>query len=514
MRRLSLAAARLSISAALAIAPGCSGSIERQDSARGGAEADGGTPRRSDPRDRGELDGLETPDLIDASISPEDAGEPDAAEAAAEDAEKVGCGDGRLQRGEACDDGDSEAGDGCSADCRTVEQDFVCPAPGEDCVPSVQCGDGRVSGREQCDDQNRRQGDGCSRDCELEAGYACPTPGSFCIAAKCGDRILAGDEQCEDGDETPVDGDGCSANCRIEPGFVCVQLGAHCMPTVCNDGAKQGSEPCDDGNRVVGDGCTPWCDVEPDCSAGACRSRCGDGLILPNDAEECDDGNATDGDGCSDTCQVEAGYTCTLEQSALPDRLSVPVTYRDFVALPIDNVTPHPDFEIFTGFDVTSGLVGSTLGSDGKPVYTGICDDAGRPFPIEAPGTGTCPENQQTTTRENFDQWYRDLPAVNVTKVVRMELARDAQSRVYATITHCSSRSTATRRAGSAAGSSAPRMATTTASPRRFVPISSSGRTRRTCRLCVSPGTTTSGCSSIATSQSTSAARTVSASAV
>ncbi|HKU36819.1 MAG TPA: DUF4215 domain-containing protein [Polyangiales bacterium] len=366
-------------------------------------------------------DGLVTP------TQPVDAGVRDAAV----DAEMVGCGDGKIQAGEACDDGNSTAGDGCSADCQAVEQDFLCPAPGQACVSTVKCGDGRVGGREQCDDGNRAQGDGCSRDCELEKGYACPSAGSFCIAAKCGDEILAGDEQCEDDDETPTDGDGCSANCRIEPGFVCFTAGEACRPTVCNDGARQGSEACDDGNQIVGDGCTPFCEVEPDCKQGACRSRCGDGLILPDDREACDDGNTADHDGCSADCQIEKGYTCTLEQSVLPEMLAVPVTYRDFIALAGEALPAHPDFEIFSGRNVTGGMVASMLGADGKPVYTGICDDRGVPYPDPAPAGSMCPFGQQTTTQANFDQWYRNVDGVNIAKVARLTLARDPNARSY-----------------------------------------------------------------------------------
>jgi fibro-slime domain-containing protein len=385
-------------------------------------EADSGERATDSDRDAA----VDASSSAETPLSPTDAGPPDAAA----DAEMIGCGDGKLQEGEACDDGNSSGGDGCSADCHATERDFVCPAPGRACVSTVKCGDGRISGRERCDDGNRAQGDGCSRDCELEPGYACPTPGSFCVAAKCGDKILAGDEQCEDDDETPTDGDGCSASCRIEPGFICPNVGEACRPTVCNDGARQGSEPCDDGNSVVGDGCNPFCEVEPDCSAGACRSRCGDGLILPDDREACDDGNTIDHDGCSSDCQVEKGYTCTLEQSALPEVLAVPVTYRDFIALPAEAAAAHPDFEQFVGNNVTMGLVENMLGADGKPVYTGICDQRGQPYVDPLPAA--CPYAQQTTSKANFDQWYRDVPGVNLTKVVRMSLAREPSGRAYA----------------------------------------------------------------------------------
>jgi fibro-slime domain-containing protein len=65
----------------------------------------------------------------------------------------------------------------------------------------------------------------------------------------------------------------------------------------------------------------------------------------------------------------------------------------------------HPDFEHFAGSG-TKGLVDATLGADGKPVYTGICEAANPP-------KGTCPDGQMTTGKANFDQWYRYTDGVN-----------------------------------------------------------------------------------------------------
>jgi hypothetical protein len=47
-------------------------------------------------------------------------------------------------------------------------------------------------------------------------------------------------------------------------------------------------------------------------------------------------------------CRVESGYACSLEQTTPPDALTVPVTYRDFIAFPIETMQ-HPDFETFNG---------------------------------------------------------------------------------------------------------------------------------------------------------------------
>jgi cysteine-rich repeat protein len=69
------------------------------------------------------------------------------------------------------------------------------------------CGDGEVEGDEACDDGNTADGDGCSATCEIG-----PAPA-------CGDGNVDFDEECDDGNTT--DGDGCSASCACEPGFEC-----------------------------------------------------------------------------------------------------------------------------------------------------------------------------------------------------------------------------------------------------------------------------------------------------
>lgn len=335
-----------------------------------------------------------------------------------------GCGDGKIQPGEACDDGNSAPGDGCSANCKNVEANFACPEPGKPCVSTVVCGDGKVTGQETCDDLNAKAGDGCSDKCVLEPGWKCPTPGAKCEAAKCGDGIIAGKEECEDDDTTPTSGDGCSATCKIEPGHACGPAGQACHKTVCNDGKKEGDEPCDDGNSIIGDGCNPFCEVEPNCSAGACVSACGDGLILPGDAEECDDGNTKSGDGCSSSCKKEAGFSCTVVTGQLPAQLKVPVVFRDKVALPAGGSTRHPDFEFFSGSQETKGLVQTNLNAGGKPVFAGICSNAGSPNP-------PCPYGQQLTTAANFAQWYTDVAGVNVKEITKLTLNKQPNNTYF-----------------------------------------------------------------------------------
>lgn len=232
---------------------------------------------------------------------------------------------------------------------------------------SVTCGNGVIEPGEACDDGNAVGGDGCSSTCALEPGYRCPAAGAPCVAASCGDGIVAGDEECDDGNT--VDGDGCSATCRLNDGFHCPEPGKACVPTVCGDGKREGAEQCDDGNTQPYDGCSPTCTLEPSCPGGTCTAVCGDGLKSAD--EECDDGNDRDGDGCSKDCKLEPGFDCRVVFEEPPSPLALPIVYRDFLprgyagSVP-PGYAPHPDFQLTIGG--CAGLIESTLDGQNKPV--------------------------------------------------------------------------------------------------------------------------------------------------
>jgi fibro-slime domain-containing protein len=61
----------------------------------------------------------------------------------------------------------------------------------------------------------------------------------------------------------------------------------------------------------------------------------------------------------------------------------------------------HPDFEAYSGSGASKGIVKATLGDDQKPVYNGT-------GPIIDARNG-----QQTTSKTDFDQWYRATDKVN-----------------------------------------------------------------------------------------------------
>lgn len=226
---------------------------------------------------------------------------------------------------EACDDGNTADGDGCSSLCvpeagskcthKAAEeaarrrredeeraQQKLPPKPHSHadteygiswCRP-VTCGDGAFdtsddgSKVEQCDDGNSEDGDGCDGSCRIEAGARCEDnrdgQKSRCAKVVCGDSKVESshdaqvNEECDDGNTN--DGDGCSSSCAVVGGFLCMQEYSHdrseCREVVCGDFFRDTSN---DGSRI----------------------------------EMCDDDNKEDGDGCSSSCKVEDGYICSGE---------------------------------------------------------------------------------------------------------------------------------------------------------------------------------------------------------
>ncbi len=297
------------------------------------------------------------------------------------------CGNGKKEDAEACDDGGKAPNDGCSATC-TIETGYACPTEGVACTPV--CGDGMLIAPEKCDDKNTAAGDGCGATCALEKGWECKTVGQACTTI-CGDGTLAGDELCDDGDKEP--NDGCSATCVPETGYVCDLPGAHCRK-------------------------------KPDCTGGACTSTCGDGLVI---GEACDDGNLDNADGCSSTCTVEPTYTCQTVAAALPAQLAIPVTYRDFVSVAAGGSTKFPDQQAFGGKGITPGMLEASLDVGGLPVYTGVCE-LGGPNVADAL---KCPYGAQSTSKANFDMWYRDTDTVNLAFPGVVRLDRVGQTEAY-----------------------------------------------------------------------------------
>jgi cysteine-rich repeat protein len=261
------------------------------------------------------------------------------------------CGNGKVEAGESCDDGNVTVGDGCDAACK-VELGGACTAnescqsgacnltggnPGV-CVAAGVCGNGVREAGEACDDGNTKAADGCNATCKVETGKSCNdktpgvvgdsgcesgvcnavagAPGTCAAANACGNGKVDSGEACDDGNTKA--GDGCDASCKVENGKPCGAAGdATCASGVCNttggkpgtcaavgcgNGKVESGETCDDGNTKAGDGCDASCKKEV--AAG-----CGNGKV--ETGEYCDDGNTKVGDGCDSACKIEKGGKCT-----------------------------------------------------------------------------------------------------------------------------------------------------------------------------------------------------------
>jgi cysteine-rich repeat protein len=128
------------------------------------------------------------------------------------------CGDGVVDLGETCDDGNMINTDACTNACEEAA-----------------CGDGIFhEGVEECDDGNTSNSDDCTAICTIPA---------------CGDGIISTDEECDDGGKE--NGDGCSALCFDEYKFVFVTSqtflgnfgGFAAADAVCNTLAGQANLP-------------------------------------------------------------------------------------------------------------------------------------------------------------------------------------------------------------------------------------------------------------------------------
>jgi len=215
------------------------------------------------------------------------------------------------------------------------------------------CGDGAVEFGEPCDDGNLNPNDGCNASCVTEAGFTCVGSPSVCTglpAASCANPIVvtgnaftfAGTNinqfldtenynlgtNCLDVSTTPPSGFDVVFRADMLAGQTVQvrELGGldaiiHILQTpLC--GAGTTCTASTDFGEVAGITFTAVAagpvfivvesfgnplptttyDIRID------RFQCGDGVI--GGSETCDDGGTTAGNGCSATCQVEAGFEC------------------------------------------------------------------------------------------------------------------------------------------------------------------------------------------------------------
>ena len=255
------------------------------------------------------------------------------------------CGNGFVEEGEHCDDGNDDDSDACTSACErtlgqpcdTFDQCASDTCNSEICVTPDVCGNGIQDAGEWCDDGNDNDNDACDNACKLGFGATCASESAcasgVCLDATCAAPVSCGDgtldpgEACDDGNDD--DDDECDNTCKLglrepcdsneECGSGVCAARACSIANICGNGVVEGDEACDSGNNLDIEGCTPECKrslgelcsvdeqcASSNCEQGSCNNArtCGDGAL--QEGEQCDDGNDRDGDGCSRTCVIEA----------------------------------------------------------------------------------------------------------------------------------------------------------------------------------------------------------------
>ena len=161
-------------------------------------------------------------------------------------------------------------------------------------------------------------------------------------------------------------------------------------------------------HRAPGRACARTCATTAVLLAGLGCARVGGG---PSGGGGGGGGAAGGVDAASDVGRVLPGIDAAVDVIFVPPvdggvcQRELRVVVRDFRSGEKDGQPKHPDFEGKVAID--PGIVAPMLGQDQKPAYAG--------------GTqGT------TTTKENFDQWYRDVPGINITLEKTIPLSPDA----------------------------------------------------------------------------------------
>jgi len=283
----------------------------------------------------------------DRFVGVDGAGERDAVA----DGTPPGCGNGNLEPGEVCDDGNTVDGE------QNDTGGFVLDHCSHDCLSTQVCGNGVVDRGEQCDlgAGNGLPGATCYSNCravsdvcgngvaDIEKGEDCD-PGvmdsatcnsnmagaASCKVSRCGDGYvnMAAAESCDSGADTAqCNGRLCTLTVcgdnyvNQEAGEQCESSGRDsqtcngrsaaalaCHVPLCGDGyvntaftppGGQATEECDNANGVDTAACNG--NKNGNAGPGSCRaSRCGDGYF-----------NRAAGETCESNADCAAGRTCT-----------------------------------------------------------------------------------------------------------------------------------------------------------------------------------------------------------
>lgn len=198
-------------------------------------------------------------------------------------------------------------------------------------VPVAQCGNEVVEPGEQCDDGGTQDGDCCSAQCQFEAqGSPCPDE-NWCN----GTETCNGSGQCQAGTAPDCDdGEVCTNDICNSLQQVCMHLpnrnacddgdpctiGDSCSEGQCSAGG--GQLDCNDNNECTNDSCTQFVGCGHTANSGPCddnnacttNSSCSDGQCVGGTPITCNDNSSC----TTDTCDPLSGcvFNPTVESQA------------------------------------------------------------------------------------------------------------------------------------------------------------------------------------------------------
>ncbi len=251
------------------------------------------------------------------------------------DASSATCGNGIVEPGEDCDDGDTKADSYCDSMCHfTCGNGVVDSDQGETCDTSIASGPGSCP--TACDD-----GDACTTD--VLEGSGCTAQ---CVYSPITSAI-DGDGCCPAGANANTDND-CTAMCGngvLEAGELCdpgIVAGAGACPESCDD-----DQSCTTDTLVSGGTCQAMCTftaitmpINNDgcCPAGAnpgddndCSAACGNGFV--DVGETCDTAIASGAGKCPTAC--DDGIACTSNVLSNPGTCTAACVYPA-ITMPIN----------------------------------------------------------------------------------------------------------------------------------------------------------------------------------
>jgi cysteine-rich repeat protein len=215
------------------------------------------------------------------------------------------CGNGVIEAGEACDDGNDDDTDTCVEGCQEAS-----------------CGDGFVGPGEACDDANDVDDDACS---------------NTCAPASCGDGVVQMGEACDDANA--IDTDACLGTCAAAS---------------CGDGfVHDGVETCDDANADDSDECTTQC-AAPTCADGI---QSGGETDVDCGGPECDPCELAE--NCSEPGDCESGSCdqgqCVVSASCKAIKLAQPNAADGLYDIDADGAGPQAPFKVWCDMTTDGG---------------------------------------------------------------------------------------------------------------------------------------------------------------